>query len=66
MVFEKNWEVFWLKSDEVTGSWTNLHIADSHSNLYTSTDIIRLIKSKRMTGKARSMHGEIKNISEFR
>jgi hypothetical protein len=35
------------KGDEVTGEWTKLHIGELH-NLYSSPDIIRQIKSRRM------------------
>jgi hypothetical protein len=33
--------------DEVTGDWRKLHIEELH-NLYSSPDIIRMIKSRRM------------------
>jgi hypothetical protein len=33
--------------DEVTGEWRKLHIEELH-NLYSSPDIIRQMKSKRM------------------
>jgi hypothetical protein len=35
------------KKDEVTGEWRKLHSEELH-NLYSSPDIIRQIKSKRM------------------
>jgi hypothetical protein len=35
------------KRDEVTGEWRNLHSGELH-NLYSSPDIIRQIKSRRM------------------
>jgi hypothetical protein len=35
------------KRDEVTGEWRKLHNEEIH-NLYSSTDIIRQIKSRRM------------------
>jgi hypothetical protein len=39
--------IFRLKRDEVTGEWRKLHSEDLH-NLYSSPDIIRKIKSRRM------------------
>jgi hypothetical protein len=39
--------IFGPKRDEVTGEWRKLHIEELH-NLYSSTDIIRQVKSRRM------------------
>ena len=39
--------IFGPKRDEVIGDWTRLH-NEEFSNLYFSTNIIRLIKSRRM------------------
>jgi hypothetical protein len=39
--------IFGPKRDEVTGEWRKLHNEELH-NLYSSPDIIRQIKSKRM------------------
>jgi hypothetical protein len=39
--------IFGPKRDEVTGEWRKLHSGELH-NLYTSADIIRQIKSRRM------------------
>jgi hypothetical protein len=39
--------IFGPKRDEVTGEWRNLHNEELH-NLYSSPDIIRQIKSRRM------------------
>jgi hypothetical protein len=39
--------IFAPKRDEVTGEWRKLHSGELH-NLYSSPDIIRQIKSKRM------------------
>jgi hypothetical protein len=39
--------IFGHKGDEVTGEWRKLHSGDLH-NLYSSPDIIRQIKSRRM------------------
>jgi hypothetical protein len=40
-------KIFGSKRDEVTGKWRKLHNEELH-NLYSSTDIIRQIKSRRM------------------
>jgi hypothetical protein len=39
--------IFGPKRDEVTGEWRKLHSEEIH-NLYSSPDIIRQIKSRRM------------------
>jgi hypothetical protein len=39
--------IFGAKRDEVTGEWRKLHSGELH-NLYSSPDIIRQIKSRRM------------------
>jgi hypothetical protein len=39
--------IYGPKRDEVTGEWRKLHSEDLH-NLYSSADIIRHIKSRRM------------------
>jgi hypothetical protein len=39
--------IFGPKSDEVTGEWRMLHSEELH-NLYSSPDIIRQVKSRRM------------------
>jgi hypothetical protein len=39
--------IFVPKKDEVTGEWRNLHSGELHI-LYSSTNIIRQIKSRRM------------------
>jgi hypothetical protein len=39
--------IFGPKGDEVTGQWRKLHNGELH-NLYSSPDIIRQIKSRRM------------------
>jgi hypothetical protein len=39
--------IFSPKTDEVTGDWRNLHNVELH-NLYSSPNIIRMIKSRRM------------------
>jgi hypothetical protein len=40
-------EIFGPKREEVAGGWRRLHNEDLH-NLYASTNIIRVIKSRRM------------------
>jgi hypothetical protein len=47
--------IFGPKRDEVTGGWTKLH------NLYSSQDIIRLIKLRRMRWA-----GHVAHIEEMR
>jgi hypothetical protein len=39
--------IFGPKRDEVTGDWRKLHIEELH-NLYSSSSIIRMMKSRRM------------------
>jgi hypothetical protein len=39
--------IFGRKRDEVTGDWRKLHSEELH-NLYSSPDVIRMIKSRRM------------------
>jgi hypothetical protein len=39
--------IFGPKRDEVTGEWSKLHNEELH-NLYSSSDIIRQVKSRRM------------------
>jgi hypothetical protein len=39
--------IFGPKRDKVTGDWRKLHNEELH-NLYSSPDIIRMIKSRRM------------------
>jgi hypothetical protein len=54
--------IFGPKRDEVTGEWRKLHNGELH-NLYSSPDIIRQIKSRRMrwTGHVARM-GEGRNV----
>jgi hypothetical protein len=44
-----------LRRDEVTGDWRKLHNEELHK-LYSSSNIIRMIKSRRM-GRACSTNG---------
>jgi hypothetical protein len=41
------WRIFCPKRVEVTGDWRKLHNEELH-NLYSSPNIIRMIKSRRM------------------
>jgi hypothetical protein len=41
--------IFEPSRDEVTGGWRKLHNEELH-NLYSSPSIIRMIKTRRMTG----------------
>jgi hypothetical protein len=54
--------IFRPKRDEVTGEWRKLHNEELH-NLYSSSNIIRLIKSRRMrwAGHVARM-GEERNV----
>jgi hypothetical protein len=51
--------IFGRKRDEVTGGWRKLHNEELH-NLYSSTSIIKMIKSRRMrwAGHVARMGGE--------
>jgi hypothetical protein len=42
--------IFGPKRDEVTGEWRKLHNEELH-NLYSSPDIIRMIKSRKLRGE---------------
>jgi hypothetical protein len=52
--------IFGPKRDEVMGEWRKLHSGELH-NLYSSPDIIRQIKSRRMRWGACGMHGRGEN-----
>jgi hypothetical protein len=41
------WRIFGPKREEVAGGWRRLHNEELH-NLFASSNIIRLIKSRRM------------------
>jgi hypothetical protein len=57
-------EIFGPKRDDITGEWRKLHNGELH-NLYSSADIIRQIKSRRMRwaghvarmGEGRNVYG---------
>jgi hypothetical protein len=42
--------IFGAKRDEVTGGWRKLYNDELH-NLYSSLNIIRMIKTRRMNGR---------------
>jgi hypothetical protein len=42
-----SWRIFGLKRDEVTRGWRKVHSEELH-NLYSSPNIIGMIKSRRM------------------
>jgi len=53
--------IFGFKREEVEGGWTRMH-NEEHNNLYTSQNIIRVIKSRRMRWMAHVAHiGEMRN-----
>jgi hypothetical protein len=51
--------IFGPKRDEVAGEWRNLHNKEPH-NLYSSPDIVRQIKSRRMRWAGHVAHMEEK------
>jgi hypothetical protein len=57
--------IFGSKRDEVTGEWRKLHSVELH-NLYSSPDIIRQVKLRRMrwAGHVARM-GEKRNVQGF-
>jgi hypothetical protein len=50
--------IFGLKRDEVTGEWRKLHNEEELHNLYSSPNIIRQIKLRRM--------GWVGNVADMR
>jgi hypothetical protein len=48
--------IFGPKRDEVTGGWRKLHNEELHG-LYSSTNIIRVIKARRMRWAEHVAHG---------
>jgi hypothetical protein len=54
--------IFGPKRDEITGEWRKMHSGELH-NLYSSPDIIRQIKSRRMRWAGHVAHmGEGRNV----
>jgi hypothetical protein len=65
-VFEKRVlrRIFGPTRDEVTGDWKKMHNEEFH-NLYSSPNIIMIIKSRRMTWVGHILHmGEMKNTCQ--
>jgi hypothetical protein len=57
--------MFGAKWEEVTGDWRRLHNKELH-NLYASRDVIRVIKSRNMRGRACRTRGrDEKGILNF-
>jgi hypothetical protein len=57
--------IFGIKGDEVTGEWKKLHKNELHI-LYSSPNIIRQIKSRRMVGGTCGTYGrEEKSVQGF-
>jgi hypothetical protein len=54
--------IFGPKRDEVTGQWRKLHSGELH-NLYSSLDIIRQVKSRRMRWAGHvARKGEVREV----
>jgi hypothetical protein len=54
--------IFGHRRDEVTGEWRKLHNGELH-NLYSSPDIVRQIKSRRMRwARPVACMGEVRNV----
>jgi hypothetical protein len=51
--------IFGPKRDEVTGDWRKLHNEELH-NVYSSSNIIRTIKSRRVSWAGRVARMEVK------
>jgi len=49
--------IFGPKWDEVTGEWRKLH-NEELNDLYSSTNIVRVTKSRKLDGRGRSIYGE--------
>ena len=57
--------IFGPKRDEITGEWRKLHDEES-SDLYSSPNIVRVIKSRSVVGGACRMYrGEERRIQGF-
>jgi hypothetical protein len=55
-------QIFVPKSEEVAGDWRRLHNEELH-NLYASSNIFRMIKSRRMRWSGRlASTGEMRNV----
>jgi hypothetical protein len=47
--------IFGLKRDEIIGGWRKMHNEELH-NLYFLPNIIRMMESRKMMGRACSVH----------
>jgi hypothetical protein len=56
--------IFGLKGDKVTGGWRKLYSAEFH-NLYSSPNIINVIKLKRMRWARHVAHVEMRNMCKI-
>jgi hypothetical protein len=56
--------IFGPKRDEVTGEWRKLHSGELH-NLYSSPDIVRQIKSRRMRWACGTLGRGEKRVQSF-
>jgi hypothetical protein len=56
--------IFGPKRDEVTGGWRKVHNEELH-NLYSSSSIIRMMKSRRMRWTGRVARMEVKRHIGF-
>jgi hypothetical protein len=56
--------IFRLKREDVTGDWRRLHSEELHK-LYASQNIIRVIKSRKMSGACSTYGGDEKCIQHF-
>jgi hypothetical protein len=55
------WRIFGPKKEEVTGDWRSVHNEELHG-LYSSSNISRMINSKRTTIQGHTEHkGEMRN-----
>jgi hypothetical protein len=65
-VFENRFlrRIFGPKRDEVTGDWRKLHNEELHI-LYSSPNIIRQIKSRRMRWAEHVAMGEVRKLQGF-
>jgi hypothetical protein len=58
-------KIYGPKKEEITGDWTRLHNGELH-NLNTSTNIITMIKSRRIRWAGHAAHmGDKKCIQDF-
>jgi hypothetical protein len=53
--------IYGTTREELTGGWRKLHNEELH-NLYSSSNIIRMLKSRSMGGRACNMHWVDENL----